>query len=81
MSGSEEEVPVDVPEIWAFALVVDSTIRSHITKTNCPAHPMLKSAHVLTCDAFEALTTAMRQIKTVSDVCIVSCSTSFITCC
>ena len=78
MSGSEEEVPADVPEIRAFALVVDSTIRSHINKTNCRAHPMLKSAHVLTCDALEALTAAMRQIKTVSDVCIVSCSTSFI---
>ena len=78
MSESDEEVPAHVPAVRAFYLVVDSGLRSHINKTNCRAHPMMKSAQVLSCGSVEIFAESLRQIKTTSDVCIVSCLTSFI---
>ena len=72
---SESDLPV---QIKAFCLVGDSNIRNNVNKTNCRAHPAMKSAQVLICTSLEVFVETLRQIKTVSDVCVVSCLTNFI---
>ena len=59
-------------------MTMTADLRSHINKTNCRAHPMMKSAQVLSCGSVEIFAESLHQIKTTSDVCIVSCLTSFI---
>ena len=75
MSESDGDVPLPAR---AFALVADSNLRPHINKTNCRAHPMMKSAQVLSCGSSEVFIETLRQVKTAADVCIVACLTSFI---
>ena len=72
---SESDLPV---QIKAFCLVGDSNIRNNVNKTNCRAHPAMKSAQVLICTSLEVFVETLRQIKTVSDVCVVSCLTNFL---
>ena len=76
MSESDEQ---EAFQPKAFAVVGDSNIRNHINKTNCRANPNLKSAQVLSCGSLEIFIDILRQVKTVADVCIVSCLTNFLT--
>ena len=72
---SETDSP---PPAQAFAFVGDSNIKNNVNKTNCRAHPNMKSAQVLVCSSLETFADTLRQVKTASDVCVVSCLTTFL---
>ena len=66
-------------QVRAFALLGDSNIRRLVNKTSKCVHPQLKSAQVLSCNSLEIFAETLRQVNTVSNVCIISCLTNFIT--
>ena len=72
---SESDVPI-LPK--SFCLVGDSNVRNNVNKTNCRAHPNMRAAQVLICTSFEVFCETLRQVKTVSDVCVASCLTNFL---
>ena len=72
---SETDSP---PPAQAFAFVGDSNIKNNVNKTNCRAHPNMKSAQVLVCSSLETFADTLRQVKSASDVCVVSCLTTFL---
>ena len=63
----------------AFAILGDSNIRNHITKTSCRANAQLKAAQVLSCGHLGIFSENLSKVKGDTAVCIVSCLTNFLT--
>ena len=76
--SESDEVEAEAFQPKAFGIVGDSNVRNHINTTNCRAHPNMKSAQVLSCGSLEIFIDTLRQVKSVADICIVSCLTNFL---
>ena len=76
--GSENESETPPFKIDAVTLLGDSNIRNYVNKTTSRAHPNLKSAQILSCGSLTIFVETLRQVKTVSNLCIVSCLTDFL---
>ena len=63
----------------AFAILGDSNVRNHVTKTSCRSNPQLKDAQILSCGHLGIFAETLVQVAGDSTICIVSCLTNFLT--
>ena len=67
-----------IAQARAFAILGDSNIRNHITKTSCRANAQLKSAQVISCGHMGIFSESLSKVKSASAICIISCLTNFL---
>jgi len=61
-----------------FTLVGDSNIRRNINSINCRDRPLMKAAQVVVCKKMSLLSQALSEVRAISNVCVVSCISNFI---
>ena len=69
----------EMSQVRVFTLLGDANIRKYVNKTSRRASQDIKGAQVLSCGQFEIFRDTLEKIRSESDVCIVSCLTSFLT--
>ena len=62
-----------------FSLLGDSNVVRNMTPFNCRDRPLMNSAQLIPCGRLDLLAEALRQIRTESNICLMSCVTNFLT--
>ena len=75
-SNTEKDTKMSLDR--CFSLVGDSNIRRNINSVNCRDRPLMKGAQVVVCKRMSLLSEALKEVRAVSNVCVVSCISNFI---
>lgn len=74
-SGSDSSAS---PSPRSFTVIGDSNVRNNMNPTNCRDRPLMSEAQVLICTKLPVFQQTIRAIRDVSNVCIVSCISNFL---
>ena len=69
----------EMSQVLVFSLLGDSNVIRNMTPFNCRDRPVMKDAQVIPCGRLDLLAEALRQIRSESNVCLMSCVTNFLT--